>query len=233
MENLSLFEKLVKMVDKYGWFKILQTILFIGLFLFVIYYIPAKTKTTVQKTTIETLELVAKNKEVEHLKGVERRREMQPQIEAILKTLLKNCKADRAFIIELHNGSNNINGVPFLHGSVTYDAAVEGMEIIDEEYQNLSLSRFEMSTYLHNNLNFIGNIDEIKQIDKKIGTKLASNEVKYLAVSTLYDGSKEWGWFGVLYNRDNDIPQEKDILNYLLITSQSLTKEMKVLKEPK
>lgn len=233
MENLSLFEKIVKMVDKYGWFKILQAILFVGFFLFVIYYIPAKTKVTVQKTTIETLELVNKTREIEHLKGIERRREMQPQIKTILKTLLKNCKADRAFIVELHNGSNNINGVPFLHGSVTYDVAVEGLEMIDEEYQNLSLSRFEMAIYLHTNLNFIGNINEVKQIDKKLGAKLVSNEVKYLVVSTLYEGGKEWGWFGVLYNRDNDIPQEKEILNYLLITSQSLTTEMKNLKDSK
>lgn len=230
MENLGILEKVVKIVDKYGWWKVLQAICFIGLFLFFIYYIPAVTKTTVEKTTIETLQTVNKNKEEEHLKNIEIRRQIQPQIEATLNSLLNDTKADRAFIIELHNGSNNINGVPFLHGSVTYDAAVDGLDVIDEEFQNLSLSRFEMATYLHNNFEFVGSIEEFRKIDKKLAAKLASNDVKYIAMTTLHDGNKEWGWFGLLYNRLNDIPSEKDLLNHMLITSQSITKEMNVLK---
>lgn len=231
MENLGFLERTVKIVDKYGWWKVLQAICFVALFLFFIYYIPAVTKMTVQETTIEALQTVNKNKEEEHLKNIEIRRQLQPQIDATLTDLLKKTNADRAFIIELHNGSNNINGVPFLHGSVTYDAAVEGLDIIDEEYQNLSLSRFEMSTYLHNNFDFIGTIEEFRKIDKKLADKLASNGVKYVAMSTLHNGNKEWGWFGVLYNRSNNIPSEKQLFNHMLITSQSITQEMNVLKK--
>lgn len=231
MENLGFLERTVKLVDKYGWWKVLQTICFIGLFLFFIYYIPAVTKTTVQQTTIETLQTVNKNKEEEHLKNIEIRRQIQPQIDATLNSLLKETNADRAFIIELHNGSNNINGVPFLHGSVTYDAAVDGLDIIDEEYQNLSLSRFEMATYLHNNFDFIGSIEEFRKIDKKLASKLATNDVKYVAMSTLHNGAKEWGWFGVLYNRSDNIPSEKKLISSLLITSQTIAQEMNTLKK--
>lgn len=230
MENLGFLEKAVKIVDTYGWWKVLQSILFVGLFLFFIYYIPVVTKTTVEKTTIETIENVNKDKEEEHLKNLEMRRKLQPQIEAILNSLLQDSKADRAFIIELHNGSNNLNGVPFLHGSVTYDASVDGLDLIDEEYQNLSLSRFEMTTYLHNNFDFIGTIDEFRKIDRKLAAKLASNDVKYIAMTTLHNGKNEWGWFGLLFNRDTDIPAEKDLLNHMLITSQAITKEMDVLR---
>lgn len=230
MENLGFLEKAVKIVDTYGWWKVLQSILFVGLFLFFIYYIPVVTKTTVEKTTIETIENVNKDKEEEHLKNLEMRRKLQPQIEAILNSLLQDSKADRAFIIELHNGSNNLNGVPFLHGSVTYDASVDGLDLIDEEYQNLSLSRFEMATYLHNNFDFIGTIDEFRKIDRKLAAKLASNDVKYIAMTTLHNGKNEWGWFGLLFNRDTDIPAEKDLLNHMLITSQAITKEMDILR---
>lgn len=220
-------ENAVKIVDKYGCWKIIQTLFFVCLFAF----IPVATKITVQKTTIETLQTVNKDKEEEHLKNIEIRRQLQPQIEATLTELLKETRADRAFIIELHNGSNNINGVPFLHGSVTYDAAVDGLDIIDEEYQNLSLSRFEMATYLHKNFDFIGSIEEFRKIDKKLAAKLESNDVKYVAMSTLHNGNKEWGWFGVLYNRSNDIPSEKVLLNHMLITSQSIAQEMNVLRK--
>ena len=47
----------------------------------------------------------------------------------------------------LINGSNNLNGVPFLHGSVTYEFTRDGIDNIDEEYQNLSLS-FLLNYYI-------------------------------------------------------------------------------------
>lgn len=231
MDKLGFFERAVKVVDKYGGWKVFQSIMFVGMFLFFIYYIPIITKSTVQQTTIEAMHTVNKDKEEMHIQNLEQRRQLQPKVDAILESFLTSAKADRAFIIELHNGSNNLNGVPFLHGSVTYDASVDGLDGIDEEYQNISLSRFEMSTYLHKNFEFIGTIDEMSKIDKKLAAKLKSNDVKYIAITTLHNGTNEWGWFGVLYNRTTDIPSEKDLLNQMLINAQSITKELDLIKK--
>lgn len=228
MGVLKFLEKSVKIVDKYGWWKVLQAIFFAGLFISIYYYIPFSTR----QTTKDTLNSVEKAKTEEHFRNIELRRELQPQIESTLNSLLTNCKSDRAFIIELHNGSNNINGVPFLHGSVTYEVSRDGLDMIDEDYQNISLSRFEMASYLHTKLEFVGSIDELRKIDKKMAAKLESNDVKYIVISTLHDGNREWGWFGVLYNRSDDIPTTKDLLNNMLIASQTITKEMNILKIP-
>ena len=230
MEILGFFGKIVKIIDRYGWWKVLQSIFLAALFLFVIYYIPMATKSVVQKTTIESLNELNRINEENHLKQLEKRRELQPRIEAILRTFLNNTNADRAFVIELHNGSNNINGIPFLHGSVTYDVAVEGMDMIDEDYQNLSLSRFEMATYLHKNFEFIGTIEEMGKIDPKLAAKLTADGAKYIAITTLFDGTNEWGWFGILYDRTTDIPSDKILLNNMVISSQAIVKEMDVLK---
>lgn len=230
MNNLSFFERAVQVVDKYGSWKVFQSIIYLGLFLFIIFYIPAITKATVERVTTESINSADKDKETRHLENLELRKEMQPQIYAILGTFLEKTRADRAFIVELHNGSNNLNGVPFLHGSVTYDKSKEGLEPIDEDYQNLSLSRFSMSTYLHANYNYIGSVEKLSTIDKKLSAKLVSNDVKYLAVMTLYNGTNEWGWFGLIYNRETDIPSEKDILNEMMVTSQSITKTLSTIK---
>lgn len=230
MNNLSFFEKTVQVVDKYGSWKVFQAIIYLGLFLFIIFYIPAITKATVERVTTESINSADKDKETKHLENLELRKEMQPQIYAILGTFLEKTRADRAFIVELHNGSNNLNGVPFLHGSVTYDKSREGLEPIDEDYQNLSLSRFSMSTYLHANYNYIGSVEKLRTIDKKLATKLVSNDVKYVAVMTLHNGTNEWGWFGLIYNRETDIPSEKDILNEMMVTSQSITKTLSTIK---
>ena len=230
MNNLSFFEKTVQVVDRYGSWKVFQAIIYLGLFLFIIFYIPAITKATVERVTTESINSADKDKETKHLENLELRKEMQPQIYAILGTFLEKTRADRAFIVELHNGSNNLNGVPFLHGSVTYDKSREGLEPIDEDYQNLSLSRFSMSTYLHANYNYIGSVEKLSTIDKKLATKLVSNDVKYVAVMTLHNGTNEWGWFGLIYNRETDIPSEKDILNEMMVTSQSITKTLSTIK---
>ena len=230
MNNLSFFEKTVQVVDKYGSWKVFQAIIYLGLFLFIIFYIPAITKATVERVTTESINSADKDKETRHLENLELRKEMQPQIYAILGTFLEKTRADRAFIVELHNGSNNLNGVPFLSGSFTYDKSREGLEPIDEDYQNLSLSRFSMSTYLHANYNYIGSVEKLSTIDKKLAAKLISNDVKYLAVMTLHNGTNEWGWFGLIYNRETDIPSEKDILNEMMVTSQSITKTLSTIK---
>ena len=230
MNNLSFFEKTVQVVDRYGSWKVFQAIIYLGLFLFIIFYIPAITRITVEKVTTESINSADKDKETKHLENLELRKEMQPQIYATLGTFLEKTKADRAFIIELHNGSNNLNGVPFLHGSVTYDKSREGLEPIDEDYQNLSLSRFSMSTYLHANYSYMGSVAKLSTIDKKLSTKLIANDVKYLAVMTLHNGYNEWGWFGLLYNRETDIPSEKEILNEMMVASQSITKTLSTIK---
>lgn len=87
-----------------------------------------------------------------------------------------------------------------------------------------------MSTYLHANYNFIGSVEKLSAIDKKLSAKLISNDVKYVAVMTLHNGTNEWGWFGLIYNRETDIPSEKDILNEMMVTSQSITKTLSTIE---
>lgn len=219
MEQLSFFERAVKIVDKYGTFKVIISIVLFALFLLVTVGTPIITKYSMEKS----IDAAEKNKELTHIRDLENRREVQPQIYAVLDNLLESTNADRAFIIELHNGSQNINGVPFLHGTVTYERVREGVENIDEEYQNLSLSRFESSIYMHNNLHFVGSVKDLAKIDKKIAAKLTSNQVSYVAVTTLHDGEKEWGWFGILYGEGRPIPSKEKMLNELLISSQTIS----------
>ena len=166
-----------------------------------------------------------------YLRNLENRKAIQPQINSVLNSVMTKTNADRAFIIELHNGSNNLNGVPFLHGSVTYEKSRDGVDNIDEEYQNISLSRYEFATYLHNNFSYYGTIDELFKIDKKLAMKLRADGIVYVAVTTLHNGKYEWGWFGVLYGNLENVPQEREITNELMITSQNITNTLQVLQK--
>lgn len=231
MDNLKFFEKAVKIVDKYGSWKVIQAIVYVALFLLTIFYVPSITKITIENATLQSIETADKNREEKHIRDLKKRKEMQPQIYAILTSTLNKTNADRSFIIELHNGSNNLNGVPFLHGSVTYEKTINGVENIDEEFQNLSLSRYDFATYLHDNFSFFGTIDELYKIDTKLALKLKANGIEYVAVTTLHNGTNEWGWFGVLYSDVNKIPSERKIANELMISSQSIVEILQVLND--
>ena len=75
------------------------------------------------------------------------------------------------------------------------------------------------------------NIDELKNIDKKLALKLHADGVVYVAVTTLHNGKNEWGWFGVLYCNMASVPQEREITNELMITSQTIVNTLQVLKK--
>lgn len=231
MEHLGFFERAVNVVDKYGSWKVFQTIMYLGLFSFMVMYIPAVTKATVEKSTLESIQTAEHARELAHVKQLELRKEIQPQVNATLDMILNSARADRAFIIELHNGSNNLNGVPFLHGSVTYERVKDGVTSIDEEYQNVSLTRYNLASYLHTNYSFVGSIPTLEKVDRKMATKLAMDDTKYVAMITLHNGINEWGWFGVLYNRDTDIPTDIELMNELMITSQTITKILTVFNK--
>lgn len=231
MNYVGFFEKTVAIVDKYGSWKIFQGIVYLGLFIFIIFYIPVITKVSVERATMESIEANDKQKEEAHQRNIENRKTIQPQIYTTLSSIMDVTKADRVFIVELHNGSNNLNGVPFLHGSVTYEKSKEGLDAIDEEFQNLTLSRYDMASYLHKNYSFVGSINEMNAIDKKLASKLSLSGVKYIAITTLHNGTNEWGWFGVLYNREDNVLSKVEIMNELIISSQSITKILNVLKD--
>lgn len=223
MGMVNSFEKAVQIVDKYGKKKILFAILSVSLFASFTIGIPYIVKATVE----HTMKDIDTQRELAHIKNINHRRTVQPQIYSTLDALLTSTKSDRAYIIELHNGSQNLNGVPYLHGTVVYERTKDGVEAIDEEYQNLSLSRYEFSTYLHDNFSFVGSIDELEKIDKKIASKLRANEVSYVATTTLHNGGREWGWFGVLYSEGSEIPSKETIMKALGIHAQSISMVLK------
>ena len=61
--------------------------------------------------------------------------------------------------------------------------------------------------------------------------KLRADGIVYVAVTTLHNGKYEWGWFGVLYGNLENVPQEREITNELMITSQNITNTLQVLQK--
>ena len=64
-----------------------------------------------------------------------------PQISMILKDLLINLNGSRATVCEIHNGTNTLAGIPFIHLTMTFEEISSEDEYSRDDYNGLNMSR--------------------------------------------------------------------------------------------
>ena len=218
MEHIGFLERMIKLMDKYGLWKIIQATLVLSGFLYIMYNVqnlPEIVSSAFNRQTEMTQE--------EHDAAVEVRRSIKPDIDMLLKDALSTMNADRAFIIEMHNGTNNVAGLPFIYGEMTYEEVRSNISHVDEDYTSINLSRFSFPMFIEKNHIWHGTVDELKRIDPKISGRLASNDVTYLAIINLYGVANSLGYFGFTYCNGKVVPNSKEIESNLMLTAQKLS----------
>lgn len=222
-EQLGFLEKTVKLIEKYGLFKIFKALCVIAIFIYIMVNGAGFIDNIVRNVTRETLREESVEKQEEHDNALERRKEIRPEIYNILYSLLNKLNADRVFIIEMHNGTNSVSGLPFLYGEMTYDVVAEGIHHVDNEYINFSLSRFQFATYLETHHIWQGTTEELSKIDEKLAHKLYSNDASYGAFSQIMGVKSELGFLGVTYCNNKPPKTQQQIANALMLASQKLS----------
>lgn len=222
-EQITFLERLVNLVEKHGLLRIFKAILVLMAFFFVMY----------NGLNINTIvESVIKKQEIEHGEALEYRRKISPKIELCLSQLLLNTGADRAFILEMHNGTSNVSGLPFYYGEMTYERVTNRTYHIDEDYRNLNLSRFPFIYYLDEHNSWHGSIEELSLIDNKMSMRLKSNDVTYSFFECLHGMETPIGFIGLTFCNDN-YPNEKNmqnIIKLLNIASKQVSGELDMKK---
>lgn len=222
-EQLGFLEKTIKLIEKYGLFKIFRALCIIAIFIYVMCNGANLIDGIISRVTKDTMKEERVEKQEEHDAALKRRQEIRPEIYNVLYGLMHKLNADRVFIIEMHNGTNSVSGLPFLYGEMTYDVVSEGVEHVDGEYTNFSLSRFQFATYLEEKHIWLGDIDELSKIDTKLSHKLISNDVNYIALTQIHGVKNELGFLGISYCKGKE-PKAKDtIVTDLIIASQKLS----------
>ena len=227
-ETMGFWEQLMKMIDKYGYWKIFKSVIFVGCAVAFIFFMKnfgenfsfEKQKEVITKVMEENSEELHR----EHDAKMQQRREIKPYVMDLLKTTLEESKAGRAFVIELHNGSSNTAGLPFVHGSMTYEAVSRDIEPVDEDYQNISLTRYSFSEYLHSHDLWYGNIDEFSALDPKMGKRMGSNGAKYLVITTIRSETNEIGYFGFIYYDTKNHDYKKETMEFMIHAVQKLSR---------
>lgn len=228
-ETLGFWERLMKFKDKHGYWNLTKLVLFVAFAIAILFLAKNFGESFSFERQKEAInEVMQENSQqmfIEHEEKMEQRRNIKPYVMDILKTTINEMGCGRAFVIELHNGSNNTAGLPFIHASMTYEVVARGIEPIDEDYQNISLTRFVFSEYLHEHDLWFGTIDEFIELDPKMGGRLNHNGATYLVITTIRSEACEIGYFGFIYYKKNEHDfANKENMDFILHSVQKLSK---------
>lgn len=124
-------------------------------------------------------------KEKEHSERMEVRMENNHKLQSLTEKTLYKVDASRIIILEMHNGLENANGLPFSKCSATYEALNDGVYPVANQYQNTNLSLMPFATYLLEHKYWYGDVEDIEQIDRGLYHKMAGNGTVHFAACVI------------------------------------------------
>lgn len=171
----GMVEKFLFLIHNYGFKKILQALVLLGVCVtFFLVFDTIKEENLIRE--------IITHEGVTHTEASQVRKEVDPKINKTLTRMLYSMSADRVSILEMHNGKENPTSLPFLYCDMTYEETRDHVPYVSEEYEDLNMSKFQFPSFLYKNKIFYGTVEDIMEIDKKLGLRLEMNDVKYIGM---------------------------------------------------
>lgn len=189
-EKLNWFEKVLEWVNKYGLLNILKA----GFgFLFVSYIIFISLNPGI------IYEKVISYIQTQHNTNQVTRQEVDLKIRYILKDLLTETNADRAWVVEYHNGTSGLGGLPFTYGILNNEETAPDITSVSSHYKDFMLSDYLFIMETSKDGGWIGNIEDIKNIDSRMYYSFKSNGVNEVAFFFLKSEERDIGIVGLSF----------------------------------
>ena len=140
-----------------------------------------------------------------------------PKIQKNLDAILYTLNADRAYLIEFHNGKKNTTGLPFRYMDVSYEVTNEESKAtkIGMYYQNIPTTLYKFPYYLQEHKYYIGTIDDFGKVDTDLAKQMSANFAKYFAVVALNSDGTPVGYLGISWCDPESVPDVNVIKNKL------------------
>ena len=178
-KGIGWLQKLLNLQNKYGFFSIVKGLFLVLLGGYVVFF---------ALNPKYLLERITKIQTEEHNNLIETRLRSDTEINNILSKLLSTADADRAWLIELHNGSKNLGtGLPFLYGSMRMEEVRDSIFHVDDEYSDFNLSKYKLIVKTLRDGFFYGNLEDVRLVDERLYYKFKANNVNEIALIVLYD----------------------------------------------
>lgn len=175
---------------------------------------------------VEEAQRISREKEIErHKQLVEKRIENSSKIRFELKDLLIRLGATRAAVCEMHNGTNNLAGIPFLYLDMTYEEISPKVDYVIDNFKNFNLAKYPFITNHIKDMYWSGSIDDLRKEDPYLATRIKLDDTEYGSYIVLrgYD-STMIGLLVVTFNyNDSELPDEDTLLNTMMSSGQVLS----------
>ena len=127
----------------------------------------------------------------QHMELIDKRVQNTPYINTYLDALRVEAGVtfNRACIFEFHNGNNSVAGLPFYWGDMTYESTDSNKPGTRDNWNSVSLTRYNFIIQFFREGYFIGSIKDIERIDVKFAHKLSEDNITYLVLLSILDDS--------------------------------------------
>jgi hypothetical protein len=158
-------------------------------------------------------------REQKHNERMVERMNNTPLIQAELDKFRLRYNASWVSIWELHNSTNNLDGMPFLFASLTYESMNPVLTPIAEQFDNVRLSLYPLATYLRENEMWCGDVEELKDIDNSAYYRAKALGIKFLGFKLMdVDGAPN-AILSCAFVEGTDIPDLNNIKENCVYTS--------------
>ena len=194
-ETLGGFGKIMELSKKYGFGSMFFGALFLVFFSWML-YLGANPNVIFEKYNQYVTE--------KHNASIDYRIKTAPIIRSELNQLALETEAERAYILEFHNGKSNPSGLQWQYGDLTF--INDGTDDITDEMQNVSLSRYNFANVIYECGYWAGSIDELTSLDERFYNRMRVNGGKYFVFQMMYGANmREIGVLGISFL---EIPEE-------------------------
>lgn len=199
-KGMGWLQKMLNLQNKYGFFSIIKGLFLLFLAGYVVFFALNPKYLLERVTTIQT---------EQHDNLVRSRLAADSDIRLILSKTMHNTNADRAWLIEFHNGNKNLTtGLPFLFGSMRIEETQDSIPNVDEDYADFSLSKYKLIAKVLDEGFFYGNMKDVQSIDKRLYYKFQSNDINEIALLTIYNEDKPAGIVGLSFCNNKQMDKQ-------------------------
>ena len=160
-----------------------------------------------------------------------KRLEVNHLIDNTLKDLIIKLDADRAAILEMHNGTNNFSGLPFVYADMSYEQISNRIGYATDEFKNLNLAKLSFCSVHWKDKTWIGTVDEVEKDDPYFAAKLRYVEVNFGSFVILEGLYGPLGILSLFWKDKQEHPTKAKIMSELNIASQRLSTLLSSVKE--
>ena len=196
-------EKSIDWIGKYGVKKVLQGILVITLIAFLAMFMFKP------ESFFKSYE---NYREKVHTERMDKRNDNTPLIQQELDNLRIRYDASWVSVWELHNNTNNLDGLPFIFASLNYESMNPGLIPIAEQFDNVRLSLYPLSTYLRKNDMWYGDVEGLKEIDYSAYYRAKALGIKYIGFKLMQVDKAPNAVLSFAYVEDAELPNENDFV---------------------